>query len=87
MQRYCTLHERKCDKISQESKAISITVLYPNCTLKVIIRYFPSAKENLNITQIIYSQHIATPLVPRLMASEKRVQKFRTQICVVLLIG
>ena len=34
MRRYCTPHERKCDKISQESKAISITVLYPNCTLK-----------------------------------------------------
>ena len=63
MRRYCTPHERKCDKISQEIKAISITVLYPNCTLKVIIRYFPSAKENLNITQIIYSQHFATPLV------------------------
>ena len=63
MRRYCTLHERKCDKISQESKAISITVLYPNCTLKVIIRYFPSAKENLDITQIRYSQYFATPLV------------------------
>ena len=59
MRRYCTPHERKCDNITQESKAISITWFYPNSALKVIIRYFPLAKENLNIAQIMLAERAA----------------------------
>ena len=85
MRRYCTPHERKCDKISQESEAISITM------------YFLSVKVNLTIAQIILvlegSRHFATPLVsPRngvwkTSAEILRWWRVTTQIWVVLLIG